>query len=921
MANDNELLIRINGSAKQFIDELDRVNKKTKELQAGLTKVAKVSAAGFAALAGSVGVATSRFSEFEKTFTSVQTLLDKSSFSTKNLQEGIEGLRKGVLQLGAQSGESFENLNQGLFDLISSGVPAEQSIETLRAATQLAAAGATDTATAVKALSASLTSFGSEAGSASDIAEKFFTAQKFGVTTVEQLATEFNKVAGLSKELGVSFDEALGSLSSLTANGAKPTAEAATTLRAVLNSLILVQSKLGKESFAVQDALSLQNVRQRGLIASLDLLKDATGGSTSELQRLLGSSEALGAVLSLTGAQSDLVAKQVDALGNAAERAATFQDALATKQATLGAATRRLATSTDAAAVTFGEAFAPTIIAAADALTELATSFSELDDETVETLVSITKFAAAATALTAVLATLGLAYIKITSVASVLNKQFLSGISLTKALTVAKVAYTRTVNLLTTRISLLTVAQRAFTTASSVAVTAIRGIRIALALLTGPIGIIIGLASALAFAFREEIGAGFSAAFEFAKKALDDLAINLRLFFERSAQGFRTIGRVTVATFSGAFAAISSFVDAVANRFDGLGNIIKGALTLDADLISTGLDKIRGETGAKFADIGQAAADAFNKSILEGDSDAKTDLLKSDDEFNKQRLEKNKEFNDAKNAQNDEDIAKERERQAKITEEQVQAAEQRRIFQEELQALSAEERALLDEEDIARQEAKVLTEQQIRKADAEEQLAENIKRRNQFLKDEIKFGTELAKAKALFNSQEVQGAEQTAGQLTALSQSKNATLKGIGKKAASVQAGIDTARGAIAAYQSLAGIPVVGPALGVAAAGALTAFGFERIREINAAQAGGIVPPGGGGARDRVPALLEPGELVVPRALTPNFIQQAGIPENPAVDDGSGGGGQEITIGFTDDAFEIIEQKLVERRAIGTGNL
>ena len=131
MANDNELLIRINGTAKQFIDELDRVGKKTQDLQKGLTTVAKTSAVAFTALAGAVGATVARFSAFEKTFSNVQTLLDKSSFSTKTLTQGVNDLRKGVIALGAETGESFEDLNKGLFDLVSAGVDADNAVETL----------------------------------------------------------------------------------------------------------------------------------------------------------------------------------------------------------------------------------------------------------------------------------------------------------------------------------------------------------------------------------------------------------------------------------------------------------------------------------------------------------------------------------------------------------------------------------------------------------------------------------------------------------------------------------------------------------------------------------------------------------------------------------------------------------------------
>ena len=213
-----------------------------------------------------------------------------------------------------------------------------------------------------------------------------------------------------------------------------------------------------------------------------------------------------------------------------------------------------------------------------------------------------------------------------------------------------------------------------------------------------------------------------------------------------------------------------------------------------------------------------------------------------------------------------------------------------------------------------------MTKEEIAKEFALKELDRNVKDKNQFLRDEMKFGESIARFKQIMRNKEVQGALSTNNQLIQLTNSKNSTLKGIGKAASIVQIGVKTAEGAISAYTSLAGIPVVGPALGAAAAAALIAFGAEQIGNVLSAAQGGIVPGGTGGARDRIPALLEPGELVVPRQITSDFIQSIGRPEAANVGE-AGGGNVEVMVGFKDDAFEIIEQKLLERRAIGSGGL
>ena len=58
---DNELIIRINGSAKNFLEELDKIQKKTEDLQKVLDKTAKASAIAFAGFAGSIALTTKEF--------------------------------------------------------------------------------------------------------------------------------------------------------------------------------------------------------------------------------------------------------------------------------------------------------------------------------------------------------------------------------------------------------------------------------------------------------------------------------------------------------------------------------------------------------------------------------------------------------------------------------------------------------------------------------------------------------------------------------------------------------------------------------------------------------------------------------------------------------------------------------------------
>lgn len=79
-----------------------------------------------------------------------------------------------------------------------------------------------------------------------------------------------------------------------------------------------------------------------------------------------------------------------------------------------------------------------------------------------------------------------------------------------------------------------------------------------------------------------------------------------------------------------------------------------------------------------------------------------------------------------------------------------------------------------------------------------------------------------------------------------------------GKAFAIAKATIDTYQSAVSAYKSLAGIPVIGPALGAIAAAAAVATGIATVKKIVAVQ----VPGGPGGASGSVPTT--PGNTTVP---------------------------------------------------------
>ena len=114
-------------------------------------------------------------------------------------------------------------------------------------------------------------------------------------------------------------------------------------------------------------------------------------------------------------------------------------------------------------------------------------------------------------------------------------------------------------------------------------------------------------------------------------------------------------------------------------------------------------------------------------------------------------------------------------------------------------------------------------------------------------------------------------------------------MAAIGKAAAIFNITVDTARGAMSAYASLAGIPIIGPSLGIAAATAVVAYGAEQI----ATATGTSFAVGTAELPSDMMAQVHAGEMIIPSTFAESIrsgdLTLGGQSENVATGQGSGG--------------------------------
>lgn len=245
----------------------------------------------------------------------------------------------------------------------------------------------------------------------------------------------------------------------------------------------------------------------------------------------------------------------------------------------------------------------------------------------------------------------------------------------------------------------------------------------------------------------------------------------------------------------------------------------------------------------------------------------------------------------------------------------IENAELEKEARDETNTAELEDLTIFQEQKRAQIEAELLTDQEAKQKALNDELTNRIAAQNKLKQEQIKYGIAFAAINQVINSDEVQGAKKATADLIQLTQSKNATLKAIGKAAAIANTVIKTAESAMNIYAGFSTIPIIGPALGIAGAAAAVAFGAEQVGNITAAQSGALVQ--GTGVGDTVPFMLEPGELVAPKKNFEEVIQGVKMVRN--LEQGGGvGGNVEVMIGFDGrEASKILTARQNEDSKLG----
>lgn len=394
MAADGSVIIEIKGDYDEFLADLEKALKKTKErskksddpferqrkntqltvkelqnLDSVASKALNGIIKGFAAVAtASAGalVAISKIgAEFESSFAQVETIMDTSQMS-------VEDMKSSIQNLSSEMGVSASELSGAVYNAISATGDTANAVSLVGDATRLATAGFTDAESALSVLTTTINAYGMSASDAESISDSLIQTQNLGVTTIDQLASAMGKAISTASAYNVNLGNLESAYVSLTKAGIS-TEESTTYISSMLNELGDTGSEVGKilkketgKSFGtlMKEGKSLGDV--------IEVLSDHVDGSAEALMNLWGSAEAGKAANAIVSQGLDTFNDNLEKLQNSA---GTTEKAYSTMADTLEHKTQMVKTEAQNLAISIYEQIKPALSDIADAALEFIRNF------------------------------------------------------------------------------------------------------------------------------------------------------------------------------------------------------------------------------------------------------------------------------------------------------------------------------------------------------------------------------------------------------------------------------------------------------------------------------------------------------------------------------------------------------------------
>lgn len=365
------------GASDKLAASLINFNQKAERLRSISDSVSQLSS--------TLNTLTEESRSFGGAMAAANTMAGKSGEDFARLKDQVADLAKTVPL-------ARNELANGLYQVISNGVPEDNWLDFLNKSARASVGGMADLSEVVKVTSTVIKNYGLDWADAQEIQDKIQLTAKNGVTSFEQLAQALPRVTSQASNLGVGIDELMASFATLTGVSGN-TAEVSTQLAAIFTALIKPSSEATEmaqqmgiqfDAAAIKAAGGMQN-----FISQLDQTVKQYAASSGMLEqeiygKLFGSAESLRALTPLTNQLADKFKENVAGMaGSVGTMDQAFGTMAATGSAKLQMLNNKLGEVTDVIQQMVGNAlpylnFGQQLLVSASSAAQLVVSLRSL---------------------------------------------------------------------------------------------------------------------------------------------------------------------------------------------------------------------------------------------------------------------------------------------------------------------------------------------------------------------------------------------------------------------------------------------------------------------------------------------------------------------------------------------------------------
>jgi TP901 family phage tail tape measure protein len=248
-----------------------------------------------------IGLLTNKFTEgvkaganFSRMLGMIQTVAGKGA--------NLDKIKQDLVSLAREFAKPLPDVASAYYLVLQNQVGnATQSMNVLNEAMKLSVATDTSVTDAADTLTVALNGFGLSADSATLVAGKLFKAMEIGRFQFKDMSDVLGRVAPIAKDLGISLEEVLGPIATMTRQGVGFNT-AVTQMRAIVSQTLKPTEELKR----VFKGWGVENVEQAiskfgGFLPMLRALETELGGSSSALAKAFTNLRAFTGGMSILG--------------------------------------------------------------------------------------------------------------------------------------------------------------------------------------------------------------------------------------------------------------------------------------------------------------------------------------------------------------------------------------------------------------------------------------------------------------------------------------------------------------------------------------------------------------------------------------------------------------------------------------------